>query len=175
MRTAIEVGVSGRGIYQDYALQQVDLKGRVAIPSRLRDTLLERNVVAGDARDASTIVTAIHGSDPCLIGYDIGYAKQLHAELLERARAHADATGAPRSAIMREAMLSDTMPFDASGRFILPPFPRQELNIGKYAFFIGLGDYFEIWDPATLIACDTAPQRMKAAVRFFMSEKGEAL
>ncbi len=167
--------MSGRGIYQGYALQQVDEKGRVAIPSALRATLVARTPAGTDPKDASTIVIAMHESDPCLIAYDLDYSNQLVAKLNERANANAGVDGAPKSLILRDAMLSDTLPFDSSGRFILPPFPRHELKIGKYAFFMGLGDYFEIWDPATIVDCETASPKMKAAVRFLMSEKGETL
>lgn len=167
--------MSGRGIYQGYALQQVDEKGRVAIPSALRATLVARTSAGTDPKDASTVVLAMHESDPCLIAYDLDYSKELVSELNLRARANAGADGAPKSLILRDAMLSDTLLFDSSGRFILPPFPRSELNIGKYAFFMGLGDYFEIWDPATLVECETAAPKMKAAVRFLMREKGETL
>ena len=167
--------MSGRGIYQGYALQQVDEKGRVAIPSALRATLVARTPAGTDPKDASTIVVAMHENDPCLIGYGLDYSSQLFGDLNVRALANAGADGAPKSLILREAMLSDTLPYDTSGRFILPPFPRHQLNIGKYAFFMGLGDYFEIWDPATAVGCETVAPKMKAAVRFLMREKGETL
>lgn len=167
--------MSNRGIYKGYWLQQVDEKGRVAIPSTLRATLVARTPAGLDPKDASTVVVAMHESDPCLIGYDVDFSNRMVDQLNDRAQANAGADGAPKSLILREAMLSDTLPFDSSGRFILPPFPRHELNIGKYAFFMGLGDYFEIWDPATMVACETASPKMKAAVRFLMKEKGEVL
>lgn len=168
-------GVSNRVTYTGYALQQVDEKGRVAIPSTLRATLVARTPAGLDPKEASLVVVAMHESDPCLIGYDVAYSNAMVDQLNIRAQANAGVDGAPKSLILREAMLSDTLPFDASGRFILPPFPRHELKIGKYAFFMGLGDYFEIWDPATLVACDAAAPKMKSAVRFLMRERGETL
>lgn len=167
--------MSTRGIYQGYALQQVDEKGRVAIPSTLRGTLIARNPAGVDPKDAATVIIGLHESDPCLIGYDAGHAERLHADLAERARAHAGENGAPRAQILRAGMAADSVPFDASGRFILPPFPRRRMKIGKFAFFCGMGDCFEIWDPATLVACETAADWMKDAARFFMEERGEAL
>ncbi|MGJ3646930.1 division/cell wall cluster transcriptional repressor MraZ [Sphingomonas sp. GlSt437] len=167
--------MSGKGIYQGYALQAVDDKGRVAIPSSLRATLIARAPAGVDPKDAMSVVLGFHESDPCLIGYDAGYAEALHAELAERARAHAGADGAPKGAILRNAMAAETLPFDSSGRFILPPFPRRRMNIGRYAFFYGMGDWFEMWDPATLVASDAASDVMKDAVRFFMEERGETL
>lgn len=164
-----------KGIYQGYALQLVDDKGRVAIPSSLRATLVARNPAGIDPKDAQSVVIGFHESDPCLIGYDAGYAEALHAELAQRARDHAGPDGAPKNAILRNGMAAETLPFDASGRFIMPPFPRRRMKIGKYAFFYGVGDAFEIWDPATLVASDAASDVMKDAVRFFMEERGETL
>ncbi|MBX9795271.1 MAG: division/cell wall cluster transcriptional repressor MraZ [Sphingomonas sp.] len=164
-----------KGIYQGYALQLVDDKGRVAIPSSLRATLVARNPAGIDPKDASTVVIGMHESDPCLIGYDAGFAERLHTDLAERARAHAGADGAPRAQILRSGMAAEALAFDASGRFIMPGFPRKRVKIGKYAFFYGMGDHFEIWDPATLVACDTAAGVMKDAVRYFMEERGEVL
>ncbi len=165
--------MSGRGIYSGYALQQVDDKGRVAIPSALRTTLIARNQPTSDPKEALVVVLAMHETDPCLVGYDNGYAERQVAALNERAAAHAGVNGAPNSQILRDASITDTVPFDTSGRFILPPFPRVELEIklNHYAFFIGLGDCFEIWAPEKLLACETASPKLKAAVRFFLAER----
>lgn len=169
-----EVGVSGKDIYKGYALQQIDAKGRVAIPAFLRDTLTACNTRFDD-KDSASIILAMHETDPCLIGYDRDYDSRLLAELSQRARTHAGNDGAPKSLILREAMLSDTVPFDVSGRFIMPPFYREELELRRYAFFMGLGDYFEIWDPGKLVDCATAAPKMKSVVRFLMKEKGEVI
>ena len=37
--------------------------------------------------------------------------------------------------------------YDGAGRMVLPPFLRSEAGIGDTALFLGLGDYFEIWNP----------------------------
>lgn len=167
--------MSATGIYQGYALQAVDEKGRVAIPASLRATLVARNPAGIDPKDAATVNIGFHESDPCLIGFDSGHAERRHADLLQRSRDHAGPNGAPQTKILRAGMAAEALPFDSSGRFILPGFPRKRLNIGRYAFFYGMGDYFEIWDPATLVACETADDVMKDAVRYFMEERGEVL
>lgn len=167
--------MSGRGIYQGYALQLVDEKGRVAIPSSLRATLIARNPAGLDPKDASIVVIGFHERDACLIGYDTAYGDQLFERLDARAQAHANDEGAPADRIVRAGIAGEPLPFDASGRFILPAFPRKRCGIGKYAFFYGMGNRFEIWDPARLIASDTASDIMKDAVRFFLEERGESL
>lgn len=175
MRPANGVGVATKGVFQGYALQQVDDKGRVAIPSSLRAALFARMPGGMDPKDALNFVLAIHECDRCLIGYDPAYAEQRFEQLETRALEQVGDDGVPRYDIIRAGMAAETLPFDGSGRFILPGFPRKRAQIGKFAFFFGVGRHFEIWDPAALIACDTASDVMKDAVRYFMEEKGEKL
>ncbi len=165
--------MSGRGIYQGYALQLVDEKGRVAIPASLRATLNMRKPAGPDPKDA--FVIGFHESDRCLVGYDVAYSEQLFERLDMRAQGHAATDGAPSDRIVRAGIAGEQLPFDASGRFILPAFPRRRCNIGKYAFFYGMGDRFEIWAPEELLAAETAPDIMKDAVRFFLEERNETL
>lgn len=167
--------MAARGIFQGYALQQVDDKGRVAIPASLRQTLLARASEGDDPRESPQVVIGIHADDKCLVGYDPASADERFAVLEARAEGQVGPTGAPRHDIVRAGMVLETLAFDGSGRFILPAFPRKSAGIGRFAFFIGMGRHFEIWDPATVIASPTAAEVMKDAVRFFMEERGERL
>ena len=67
------------------------------------------------------------------------------------------------------------MPFDGSGRFIMPAFPRFEANIGTNAFFYGTFDLIEIWDPKTLMEAEGIPRVVKSCCRFHCQQKGIAL
>lgn len=167
--------MAARGIFQGYALQQVDDKGRVAIPASLRQTLFARAPEGVDPKDALQVVIGIHGDDKCLVGYDPASAEDRFAELQSRAQGQVGQNGAPRHDIVRAGMFLETLAFDSSGRFILPAFPRKSAGIDRFAFFMGVGHHFEIWDPATVIASPTAADVMKQAVRYFMEERGEAL
>lgn len=167
--------MSGKGIYQGYALQQVDEKGRVAIPSSLRSTLIARAPAGLDPKEAWNVVIGFHAVDPCLVGYDVERAERLHEELRARAFDRPLDNGAPDDSVLRAGLAGETMPFDASGRFIMPLFPRRRVGITRYAFFWGMGDYFEIWDPARLVATEHAAPVMRDAARFLMEERGETL
>lgn len=168
--------MSDRGIFQGYALQQVDQKGRVAIPAALRDTLVGNNLRDDDDRPAPVVVISTHESDRCLIGYDSAFARERHRALLARQAEFAGTNGAVNHNIMRDGLgAAEQLPYDGSGRFILPAYPKSRARIDKYAFFFGVGDFFEIWDPKTLVECDTASEVMKDAARFFMAEKGIVL
>src|SRR4029453_6131868 len=61
-------------LFQGSALNAVDAKGRVSVPSFLRQVIERR----GDAR---TIVLAKHDAFACLSAYDPAYAALKHAKL----------------------------------------------------------------------------------------------
>lgn len=168
---AIGVGVSGRSSYRGYGLQQVDEKGRVAIPAPLRAALLARSPTGDDGKPVTLVVLQAHERHPCICGYDLDYAGLREAELEERARLNALADGAPDDDILRGGMVNDEQPFDTSGRFVMPGFPRKHARIGKWAFFHGIGRYFEIWDPATLIAAPGVHPNVRALVEHELAER----
>lgn len=173
VRRAGEGGVSNRNSYRTHGLQLVDEKARVAIPSALRAALLSRSPVGADGKPVTNIVIQTHERLPCLCGYDLEYADELQADLEARARAQRDETGAPNDDILRNGMVSDVLAFDGSGRFILPRFPRKYAHIGQYAFFHGMGRYFELWDPATLLATEGVHNTLKLLVRDLLDEREE--
>lgn len=167
--------MSSRGDYTQYALQQVDEKGRVAIPSQLRSVLLARNPAGLDPKEAATVMISYHPTDRCLLGFDLSYGEQRRQQLEQLAREKAGPGNLPDSAILRAGIPAETLAFDSSGRFILPAFPRKRARIDKYAFFIGQGSYFEIWDPAELVASPNSSELMREAVEFYLAERGESL
>ena len=73
------------------------------------------------------------------------------------------------------AMAGEAVPFDGSGRFIMPAFPRFHANIAAHAFFYGVNNRIEIWDPATALADPTLDAVVKKMIRFGMREKGVEL
>jgi len=166
--------VSERGDYQGSGLALVDDKGRVAIPNALRSTLAE-NAPRPDGKDGGTVIIAAHEDQPCLIAYDPAYLAELKRELNERVALSRGPDGKIDHNIKRGGANGEAVPFDGSGRFIMPGFPRFYAGIGAHAFFWGTLDYIEIWDPATLIATDGMPPVVKEMARFYMAEKGVQL
>jgi MraZ protein len=167
-----EDGVSERGIYQGYGLQGVDGKGRVAIPAALR-TILMANAPSPEGKDGGSVIISTHESSRCLVGYDSGFSRELLDSAKGRQALALSTGGALDFNLGRKVMgVAEATPFDGSGRFILPEFPRFHAEIDLYALFFGVGDYFEIWNPKTLVDAENAPEVMKAAARFFMKQKG---
>lgn len=163
-----------RSGYRGVGLQLVDDKGRVAIPSALRATLEKNSGAPSDTKDARVAILSAHESDRCLIAYDEPYFDQLFAKLSERAEQFAGERGEADSNIMREGIgPGENIAFDPSGRFVLPGFLGDHAKLTKpgYAFFYGVGNVIEIWDPRTLLDHPKAPEIMKSACRYHLAEK----
>ena len=97
------------------------------------------------------------------------------ARLDAREAAHLGEKGEADYNIKRNAAMGEPVPFDGSGRFIMPAWPRELAGIGQYALFYGVLDYIEIWDPKTLIETSDYPDKVKRMVRFHMKQKGVLL
>ena len=169
-----EAGVAERGDYQGSGIGLVDDKGRVAIPNALRATLAA-NSPRADGKDGGTIVIAAHEDQPCLVAYDPAYVQALKAELKHRLELSRGEDGKVDANILRDGANGEAVPFDGSGRFIMPGFPRFHAGIGEHAFFWGMLDTIEIWDPGTLLSTPGIAPRMVSACRYHCQEKGIAL
>lgn len=168
--------MSEREYFRGYALQGVDDKGRVAIPAALRSTLETNTPPRADGKDARQVVISIHEEGACLTGFDTVAANEQVADLKRREADVVGTSGTRNWEMLRLGIgPSETLPFDASGRFILPGFPRDEAGIEDLAFFYGVGESFEIWDPRRLIKHPTAPDAMKAACRYLCKQRGVIL
>lgn len=166
--------MASRGRYQGHGIGLVDDKGRVAIPNTLRTTLAA-NAPRPDGKDGGTIIIGPHEEQECLVAYDPAYVEVKAAQLDAHEAAHTAADGSYDYNIQRRAMAGESVPFDGSGRFIMPAFPRFHANIGQYAFFFGMNNRIEIWDPATALADEKLDKTVKKMIRFYMAEKGVQL
>ncbi len=166
--------MSNRGWYQGDGIGLVDDKGRVSIPAALRQTLAA-NFPKPSGKDGGTVIVGAHQKHRCLVAYDPGYVDLLAARLDARETAHTGEDGESDYNIKRRAAMGEALPFDGSGRFTMTPFSRFHAGIGSHAFFYGVLDYIEIWDPKTLIDTDGYPDVVKSMARFYMAEKGVTL
>ena len=160
--------------YQGDGLGLVDDKGRVAIPASLR-AALATNSPRADGKDGGTVIVGVHQKNKCLVAYDPGFVAILRARLDQREAANTLEGGEFDYNIKRRGASGEPTPFDGSGRFIMPGFPRFHAGITDHAFFWGVFDYIEIWDPRTLIESDGPPEIMKSAARYHCAQKGIAL
>jgi MraZ protein len=159
--------LSDRKPYIGYALQAIDAKGRVAIPSDLRGQL-ESN--GADKR----VYVDFHRDDACLIGFDTGWLTTLREKLVkdEDFKRSRDADYDLDLDLRASVVSAEAVAFDASGRFIMPTFLRETGGFGDWAFFSGTIDNFEIWNPADLMSNPRAPDRAKRVLAWSMKQKG---
>jgi MraZ protein len=153
-------------LFNGSALNTVDAKGRLSIPAFIRSVVERRS-------DARAIIIGPHETDPCLTAYDRGFARYLHSEN-ERRRLIEEANGGDISAHFSRARrtfgLTEDVPYDPSGRIILPPMMRRKGKIEDLALFVGVGGTFEIWNPHLALEQGDADLRELAA--FKLEEKG---
>jgi MraZ protein len=161
-----------RFLYQGYALQAVDKKGRIAIPNRLRDAL-SKNAENGPR----TLFIGDETGLPCMVAYDEPWSKWLKERLeadFTRALDRGDGIARARDALSNFGNV-DEVTFDEAGRFILPTFVIDDLELTDFAFFAGAGDVFHIWNPRKLLADSDVPEGTRKRCAHAMKEKGATL
>ena len=153
-------------LFNGSALTAVDAKGRLSVPAFIRGVIERRS-------DAKAVVIGMHELSPCLNAYDRGYARNLFAEN-ERRRLAEEAQGgdvaAHHARARRTFGLTEDVPYDTSGRIILPPMMRRRGQIEDLALFVGVGGTFEIWNPRLALQSDDEDLKDLAAYR--LEEKG---
>jgi MraZ protein len=142
-------------------------KGRFVLPPSFRK--LVKDASAG----ARTLCLAKHERWPCLTGFGLSRLDDLYAQVdREEAAALTRGTDYDRDLRMGQLFGFVDVPFDESGRFVLPEYLAALASVGEEAFFNGNGPFFTIWNPAALMEMgpDWAP--MQAACRALAAESG---
>jgi len=149
--------------FHGYALNAIDAKNRLSIPAPFRDVILGRC-------DTRAVIIALSEHSPCLIGYDANRAAKLQTELETR---FAGDWGPARDAQARLAFgASEHVGMEDTGRIILSPTLKDLGEFERHAFFIGAGDYFEIWNPRLLLDTPGLDARVARIVRRQLDDKG---
>ncbi len=107
----------------------LDVKGRLAVPSKLRSELGERFHVT-------------KGAEGCLTAY----SDESWQEMSERIKTYPSA----RQRVLRRMLFANaaTCEPDAQGRILIPKELRDYAGLGKDVTFIGVDESAEIWDTA---------------------------
>ena len=109
----------------------LDSKGRLLIPSRLKDGISE-----------GSALYVMQGFDGCLSIYNQEGFEELTKECASLSYQKKSARDYLRT------LLSSVTPLfvDKVGRIQLPSYTLSKYGIGKQVMIIGVGDHFEIWD-----------------------------
>ena len=67
---------------------------------------------------------------------------------------------------------TEEVPYDSSGRIIVPRMMRRKGQLDDLALFVGVGETFQIWNPSLFLADANVPEDMKDIARFRLEERG---
>lgn len=123
-------------MFRGFSALTLDVKGRLAIPSRYRDRLLE---AGGNA-----LVLTINPLDRCLWLYPLGEWQRVETKLMELSDFDRQSR---RTKQMMRGHATDCE-LDGHGRILLPQPLRDYAGIERQVALLGQGNKFELWDEA---------------------------
>lgn len=164
--------MSAFGGYSGQAYSPAGDKGRFVLPPAFRKAVKESS---GSNR---VLCLAAHDRFDCLIGFGLSRTQQLTAQL-EREEERAIRLGLAdfdRDVRAQQLFGFEQLPFDDSGRFVMPEHLRDLGKIGDGLYFQGAGDFFFIWNPDELGKMDAAWKGAQASCAKLVSaaKKGGA-
>ncbi len=113
----------------------IDVKGRIAIPTRYRERLQEGR---------GGVVLTIDTEEKCLLLYPLAAWEDIENKLAELPSFNPAARRIQRLLIGHATEVE----LDSHGRILLPPLLREYAGLSKHATLIGQGKKFELWDEA---------------------------
>ena len=111
----------------------IDVKGRIVIPTRYRERLQESR---------SCVVLTIDTEEKCLLLYPFSAWETIESKLAELPSFNSEARRIQRLLIGHATEVE----LDSHGRILLPPLLREYAELSKHAMLVGQGKKFEIWD-----------------------------
>lgn len=140
------------------------VKGRHVLPPAFR------NPVKASSGGNVLCLTA-HDRWDCLVGFGLSRQAEFEA-LLDREEESAHKFGRDFDRDTRAIQLHSfaQMPFDDSGRFIMPDYLQELGFISDRLFFQGAGAFFTVWNPAKLYEMGKDMAVPKAACRALEKE-----
>jgi MraZ protein len=119
-------------VFQGSSIISIDNKGRIAIPSRYRDLLLETG---------GKLTLTGHPEGTLLLYRDVEWFP-----VRERLNALPSTHKAARGMQLVLVGMAESMEMDGAGRLLVPHSLRKHAKLDKEAMLVGQGNRFEIWD-----------------------------
>lgn len=153
-------------IFQGNALNAVDAKARLSVPSFIR-SVLDRN------SDARTVYIGRHERSPCLTLYGNAYSEYLIEET-ERRRRLDEEKGVASASLDDQGRglfgMTERVGYDAGGRMVLPQMLKRIGRIDELALFVGQGRFVEMWNPH--VAIEAGGPVLKEIAEFYLEQRG---
>lgn len=120
-------------MFRGQFIHAVDPKGRVSMPARFRDQLLDQ------AEPSFVVTPALF--DPCLHLYPMRAWQEFEAKVAELPSLD------PHVVRFRRLYVSAAheCELDGSGRLLVPPNLRARIDLHREALFAGMGKNLELW------------------------------
>ena len=141
-------------------------KSRFVLPPQFRKDVRESS---GGAR---TLCLAKHDRWTCLTGFGLARLDGFEAQL-DREQSFAEARGEAFDRDLRSSQLYgfSQVPFDDSGRFVIPEHLAGLAKLDGALFFHGAGPFFTIWNPDELMRMGDGWEGAKAACAAMLAEQ----
>ncbi|MBW3167642.1 division/cell wall cluster transcriptional repressor MraZ [Qipengyuania flava] len=161
MRGSGQVSFGG---YSGQAYSPAGDKGRFVLPPLFRKAVKESS-------DGRVLCLSKHTSWNCLVGFGLSRKPELEAQL-DREEELAVRLGKEFDRDTRSSQLFgfQEMPFDDSGRFVMPDHLRLLGKIEDGLYFQGGGRFFTLWNPAELAQMGDDWAGAKAACDSFLAD-----
>lgn len=114
----------------------IDVKGRMVMPTRYRDRLLE----SGNQK----VVLTIDTEERCLLLYPLHAWEEIESKLAALPSFNVQARRIQRLLIGH----ATDVEMDGQGRILLPPLLREYAGLMKHGMLVGQGKKCELWDEA---------------------------
>lgn len=137
-RPGLPAGWGDGGVYQGLSRLTLDAKGRISVPTRHRDAL----VAQCEGR-----VTLTRHPDGCLLLYPRPRWERKRAQLVELSHSRR---------VLQRILIGSAVDLDLdnSGRILISPELRAAAGLERDALLSGVGEHFEIWEPARMEALE---------------------
>ena len=114
----------------------LDDKGRLVLPTRYRERVLERS--------KGQLIATVDRDGDCLLIYPLNDWEELERKLMELPNLHPQVRRLQRLMVGYATELS----LDGHGRMLLPQELREFARLERHAVLIGQGSRCELWDEA---------------------------
>ena len=152
--------------YSGQAYAPAGDKSRYVLPPLFRKAVKESS-------EGRVLCLAKHDRWNCLVGFGLSRKPELEAQL-DREEETAIRMGRDFDRETRSSQLNGfvELPFDDSGRFVMPEYLRTLANVSGGLFVQGGGRFFTLWNPAELAKMGDDWAAAKAACEALVDAAG---
>lgn len=151
-------------IYSGQAFSLRGEKGRHVLPAPFRNSVKQSS-------DGKILCLSKHERWDCLVGFGLSRESDLAAQL-QREEDAAIKRGMDFDYDTRASQLYGfaRIPFDDSGRFVMPDYLVTLAKLDDALFFQGGGTFFTLWNPQEMYRMEAGWEGAQAACRMFEAE-----